>query len=312
MHRRSRLRSGFTLIELLVVIAIISVLIALLLPAVQAAREAARRCQCINNMMQVGIALKNYETAFEALPSGVVNETGPITNRPTGYGFGWMTQILPYLDQRATHRNLNFNVGVYSPANSTTRLVLNNVFLCPSATGPVRMDPVDGQTLASDMPALTSYAAVYHDAEVPIDFKNHGVFYLNSRTRYEDLEDGSTQTLFVGEKICSGTELGWASGSTATLRNAGWLINGNFIAPAGLSGPGGNPASPPAPTSPAPPSSAGPAPEAVGGFASRHPGGSNFAFGDGSVRFLKNTISPVVYARLANRADGNLISDDSY
>jgi len=308
MRRRRCLRFGFTLIELLVVIAVIAVLIALLLPAVQAAREAARRSQCINNLMQVGIALKNYETAFEALPSGVVNQTGPITNTPTGYGFGWIAQVLPYLDQRATHRNLNFQVGVYAPANDTTRSVLINVLLCPSAPGATRMDPVDGQSSASDQPGLTNYAAVYSDAEVPIDLKNNGVFYLNSRTRYDDLEDGSSQTLFVGEKPTSGAEMGWASGSLATLRNTGWTINGKPITPTmlagnALGGPGSNPS--PAPGAPSEPG-------VVGGFASRHPGGANFALGDGSVKFLKNSISVVVYARLANRADGNLVSDDAY
>ncbi len=304
---RRCLRSGFTLIELLVVIAIIAVLIALLTPAVQAAREAARRSQCVNNIMQIGIALKNYESAFEALPAGVSNPTGPIKNTPTTYGFGWIPQILPYLDQRATHRNLNFQVGVYEPANSTTRSVLMNVLLCPSASGPTRMDPVDGQTLSANMPGLTNYAAFYSDSEVPIDTKNNGVFYLNSRTRFEDLEDGSSQTLFVGEKFTSVDELGWASGSMATLRNAGWLINGKLITPSMVAGSlGGNNGST------GPPVGQGPAAEQVGGFLSRHPGGANFGFGDGSVRFLKNTISPSVYARLANRSDGNLISDDSY
>src|SRR6476646_404760 len=96
----SREPRGFTLIELLVVIAIISVLIALLLPAVQSAREAARRSQCVNNLMQLGIALQSYESAHEVLPPGVVNETGPVLDQPKGYGFGWMVQILPYYELR--------------------------------------------------------------------------------------------------------------------------------------------------------------------------------------------------------------------
>src|SRR5829696_3130788 len=99
-------REGFTLIELLVVIAIIGVLIALLLPAVQAAREAARRSQCVNNLMQLGLALHNYESAHEVLPPGVVNPTGPIQNTPHGYHFSWLTQILPYIEQTNVHRHL--------------------------------------------------------------------------------------------------------------------------------------------------------------------------------------------------------------
>src|ERR1700754_2067028 len=91
---------AFTLIELLVVIAIIAILIALLLPAVQQAREAARRTQCKNNLMQLGIALHNYQMAFEPPPPGVVNSTGPVLNSPSGYHMGWIAQILPYIEQR--------------------------------------------------------------------------------------------------------------------------------------------------------------------------------------------------------------------
>ena len=101
-RRAGRRRERFTLIELLVVIAIISVLIALLLPAVQAAREAARRAQCCNNLMQLGIALQNYESSHELLPPGVVNDTGPMLDQPKGYHFGWLTQILPFCEQRTS------------------------------------------------------------------------------------------------------------------------------------------------------------------------------------------------------------------
>src|ERR1700735_1853207 len=96
-----RRRPGFTLIELLVVIAIIAVLIALLLPAVQAAREAAPGMQCVNNLMNIGIALQNYESSYELLPPGVINDTGPIQNAPSGYHAGWMLQLLPFLEQKA-------------------------------------------------------------------------------------------------------------------------------------------------------------------------------------------------------------------
>src|SRR5689334_12018810 len=102
MSRRveDRGHPGFTLIELLVVIAIIAVLIALLLPAVQAAREAARRVQCVNNLMQLSVAVQNYESAHEVLPPGVINPTGPIQNSAKGYHVGWMVQILPFIEQK--------------------------------------------------------------------------------------------------------------------------------------------------------------------------------------------------------------------
>ena len=304
MVRRPQIRPGFTLIELLVVMAIIAVLIALLLPAVQAAREAARRTQCVNNLMQLGLALKSYEAAFETLPSGAVNLTGPITGAPTGYGFGWITQVLPYIDQRPASNHLNFNVGVYAPENTTTRAVMINVLLCPSATGATRMNATLVPGTTDPTPALTNYAAVHNDTEAPIDVTNNGSFFLNSRVRYEDLEDGSSQTLSVGEKATTGAELGWASGTKASLRNTGWLINGGLVPPAT--------AIPPTLGGPVPPPPAAPVFESVGGFSSKHPGGANFAFGDGSVKFLRSSINATVFAYLANRADGNLLSADTY
>ncbi len=317
MNRRGRGSRGFTLIELLVVIAIIAVLIALLLPAVQASREAARRCQCVNNLMQLGIAAKNYENAFESLPSGVVNPAGPIVDAPKGYHFNWISQLLPYLDAKPVYRRLDFNKDLYLPENGTARSILMSSLLCPSATGAVRAGRTAPSPPVGGDPAQTNYAACHNDTETPIDAKNNGVFYLNSRTRYEDIEDGTSQTIFFGEKSIDDTELGWASGTRATLRNAGWIINGvarGVVAPpvradeAEVEEDGAAPAKPKAAASnigvpPAP---------VVGGFGSRHPGGSNFGFGDGSVRFLKNTITPRVFQRLANRADGDLINSDQY
>src|SRR6187431_609282 len=98
--RHSRRSRGFTLIELLVVIAIIAVLIALLLPAVQQAREAARRAQCKNSLCQIGLAIHNYEMAHNVLPPGSVNPTGPVRSEPIGYHMSWAVQILPYLEHQ--------------------------------------------------------------------------------------------------------------------------------------------------------------------------------------------------------------------
>jgi len=315
MIRRPGRSPGLTLIELLVVIAIIAVLIALLLPAVQACREAARRCQCVNNLMQIGIAAKNYETAFEVLPPGVVNPTGPIQNKPNGYHFSWITQLLPYLDQKPIYRHLDLNAGVYQSQNDTARGVLIRTLLCPSVPGAERMI-TPGAAPAWGDPALSHYAACHNDVEAPIDAKNNGVFFLNSRIRYEDIEDGSSQTIFFGEKLADTAELGWASGTRSTLRNAGWGLNSPYFPPV-------TPATPPveedadgAPMANPGAGGGNKAPEApvdpVGGFSSRHPGGANFGFGDGSVRFLKSTITPKVFRALANRADGEMIGADAY
>jgi prepilin-type N-terminal cleavage/methylation domain-containing protein/prepilin-type processing-associated H-X9-DG protein len=275
MTMRSRSRAAFTLIELLVVIAIISVLIALLLPAVQSAREAARRAQCCNNLMQISIAIKNYEAAHETLPPGTINLTSPIVNQPKGYHVSWMIQLLPYLEQRNVFDHWDFSTGVYSPSNSTARGINVKAYLCPSE---------NRSGLGTNN---NSYAGCHHDVEAPIAIDNNGVFFLNSKVRFEDIQDGTSNTIFVGEKRPSGVELGWASGTRATLRNAGTPVNGMLI---------------PAPNNKDP----------VGGFSSNHPGGSNFAFGDGSVRFLKSSIGPNMLRLLANRADGEMVDDASF
>jgi prepilin-type N-terminal cleavage/methylation domain-containing protein/prepilin-type processing-associated H-X9-DG protein len=310
MRSRTGPRRAFTLIELLVVIAMISVLIALLLPAVQAAREASRRIGCVNNLMQIGIALKNYENAHETLPPGVVNPTGPITSTPTGYHFGWIAQILPYLDARPVYRRLDFKTGLYQPENLSARGVLMSVLICPSDNNPTRMYPPAGVAPMPGDPALTNYAGCHHDVEAPIDVKNMGVLFLNSRIRYEDVEDGTSQTIYVGEKRLDPTELGWASGTRATLRNTGWSVNSTALLPNLV--PGSNPAADNGPGA----TGAKPGPQrpqnVVGGFSSNHAGGANFCLGDGSVKFLKSSISTKVFALLGNRADGDLLSADSF
>jgi len=263
-------RAGFTLIELLVVIAIIGVLVALLLPAVQAAREAARRAQCVNNLTQIGLALQNYEAAHEVLPPGVVDRGGPIVDAARGYHFNWIAQILPHLDGRNVYQSLNFAVGVYADANDTARGVTLGVLLCPS-------NPVGGG-------GRSSYAGCHHDVEAPIAADNSGVLFLNSAIALDDIPDGLARTIFVGEnRMFSG--FGWASGTSGTLRNTGTLPNAT---PARIPG--------------------GPAP--VGGYGSYHTGGTNVGFGDGSVKFLKDSINARVYRRLGNRADGGVVSDE--
>jgi prepilin-type N-terminal cleavage/methylation domain-containing protein/prepilin-type processing-associated H-X9-DG protein len=304
---RIRPRPGFTLIELLVVIAIISVLIALLLPAVQAAREAARRVQCVNNLMQLGIAVHNYESCYEQLPPGTVNPTGPIQSATNGYHASWTLQMLPFLEQSAVAKKFNDLVSVYAPENTSARKIVINSLLCPSDSGP--------HSRSSDGVALNSYAACHHDVEAPIDANNKGTFFLNSHIRGEDVADGTSNTIYFGEKLRDASELGWASGTRATLRNTGTPINQTrvgvigFLANEEETAPGDDASSNP---NAGAGTGAGSALNLVGGFGSPHPGGSNFSFGDGSVRFLKNSINPKVYRYLGNRADGEMISGDQF
>jgi prepilin-type processing-associated H-X9-DG protein len=248
--------------------------------------------------MQVGIALQSYESGHEVLPPGVVNESGPVLDQPKGYGFGWLTQILPYFEQKNTYNHFNLNVGLYDTQNSTNRTNLIRSYLCPSDGGPSR---------DANRVAMSSYAGVHHDVEAPIAADNHGVLYLNSHVRYEDVTDGTSQTLFVGEKLNDGLDLGWASGTRASLRNTGTGVNLGALSSRIL---------PSAPVAAAAASgkNSGSAGDItfVGGFNSRHPGGANFAFGDGSVRFIKSSISTQVLEHLAHRADGEVIDADQY
>ncbi|MDB5391047.1 MAG: hypothetical protein JWM11_6693 [Planctomycetaceae bacterium] len=287
---RQRLISGFTLIELLVVMAIISVLIALLLPAVQQSREAARRMQCKNNLMNVGLALSQYEMSHERLPPGSVNATGPIKNEPTGYHMGWIVQILPQLDQRNVYRKIDFSVSVYDPKNAPATGIKLSVLTCPS-------DPLSGPD--------TSYAGNHHDSEAPIDLDNNGVLFLNSSIRFDEVGDGTSNTIFIGERI-RGSMTGWASGTRVSLRNGG--------APIGSEKPNSMAAQPAGPqpiplAQPVPANAVNQGLLKVGGFGSHHVGGCHFALGDASVRFTSESIDRTVLKYLLNRNDGNLPAD---
>src|SRR3954447_8918121 len=136
---------GFTLIELLVAIAIIGVLVSLLLPAVQSARGAARRVQCVNNLKQIGLALANYESSIGSYPPAYVGDprasgtafgvSYPDGNMNTLPGFAWGTLILPYLEQSPVYASFNVDLPCWAPANSTGARTKLSVFICPSATG---------------------------------------------------------------------------------------------------------------------------------------------------------------------------------
>ena len=125
-------RRAFTLIELLVVIAIIAVLISLLLPAVQAAREAARRGQCLNNLRQLGIALHNYHSQQDCFPPGYLSLVDPITFDNDGPGWGWAARSLGQMEQSPLYNSINLPLGVEFPANQTARLTTISSFFCPS------------------------------------------------------------------------------------------------------------------------------------------------------------------------------------
>lgn len=280
-HRRqANPHRGFTLVELLVVIAIIATLISLLLPAVQAAREAARRCSCSNNVAQLGLALHNYEFAHEAFPPGVSGDPGPIRSLPEGHHVGWTVRLLPFIEQTMLARHFTVEDGVYAPANAEVRGVVINTLICPSsATEHVRDE--DGLKVG-----VSSYAGCHHDLEAPIAADNHGILFLDSRIRFSDITDGSSNTLLIGERLGSAGDLGWASGTRATLRNTSPLAlrsresHGDEPAPED--------------------------PLFVGSFGSDHAGVVVVGMGDGAVRFLVWDTSADLLRQLGDRGDGEL------
>lgn len=276
-----RIRQAFTLVELLVVIAIIGILVAILLPAVQSAREAARRIHCTNNMTQLILAVQNYEGAYRVYPSGTSADQGPILNVAEGQHHNWLIRVLPYLEEQNTYNHIDFQTGVYHQDNAPVAAIQLSISRCPSDPGSVQ-----GVN-------LSSYAGLHHDVEAPIDADNHGVFFLNSKVTYEDVSDGSSQTIFLGEKVSASGDLGWMSGTRATLRNTGTPLNGTVDRRTRFL-PGDADSEDP--------------PDKVGGYGSFHPVGGNFAFGDGHIRFLSESIDEATYQQLGHRADGQLLS----
>ena len=299
-----RRASGFTLIELMVVIAIIAILICLLLPAVMQVREAARRTQCKNNLMQLGIALQNYEAAHGLLPPGTQNVTGPIVSKEDDAYFhmGWITQILPHIERTNDYHHIDFTSGVYSPSNRPVRARSQPFLICPSDPGPLPLGV-----------GVTNYCGIHNDYETPIDVNQNGVLFLNSSVRNEQITDGLSNTVFVVESaINQGGELGWMSGTKSSLRNGVvWKNRGQL-------GANGN-AAPPEyqtwinraigfPRQGVVPSNSGA--DQVGGPSSYHTGGIQCLLGDSSVRFLSDNINPATFRNLMHRADGEMMEDD--
>ena len=270
---------GFTLIELLVVIAIIAVLIALLLPAVQSAREAARRLQCVNNLKQIGIALHGYHETHGTFPAGgwIAVSTQPQT---INMNIGWSAVVLPWLEQRNLFDSLNLSLPYNNAVNSTAGYTVLNVYLCPSEPRKTFWNLYPGDTfLAAD----ADYGGMYGPRGLvsPTDSNNppRGPMIYNQNISLAQITDGASQTIQIGED--------------PEAINAMWISGHNNF-------------------DQSKPINARPPEEYGEELTSQHPGGVNTLFCDGSVHFLKNSMNVNALSAVCTRAMGEIVDASSY
>ncbi len=333
---------GFTLIELLVVIAIIAVLIALLLPAVQAARGAARRLGCVNNLKQMGLAVHNYHDARGCFPPASLmhNAADLATNCASNSdgmsrSHGLFTHILPYVEQGNLYNAVNFSFtagsvngnlqfGVLPGAVQYTAFAtVLNLYVCPSDTPrDPKVSPVDLGTAYTPGSYATNVGTwdTVHGNICPRYSEGDGAFGRDWVYNSAAITDGLSNTVFIGEasRYLNDPEpffnfwnrvanVSSRAGIAGTTRNQGFALMTPRLN-AGLRIP-----DPPATTQAAWLAPGSPALETgQWGFRSLHPGGGNFLFGDGSVKFLKNSIGIAVYRALSTRAGGEVLGADSY
>lgn len=322
---------GFTLVELLVVIAIIGVLVGLTLPAVQAAREAARRMSCMNNMRQVGIAIHNHYSALRALPSGSIAKENPTdASTPwTFYRWSALALLSPYLENTAAYNVLDLSLPLYgsnfaiTPQNLDGVQVVVPTFLCPSDSGQRLHDRFGPTNYAFN-------AGTGIGGGTPIE--TDGAFFVNSRIRLADVTDGTTNTIALSESILgqrgstnTRSDISYRFAFAAPLTDSACrsAFLWNYTEPRGFSWANGEYRNG-LYNHYYPPNSATADCVGVtlgGGFQriytpfgwkaarSRHAGGVNSLSLDSSVRFIDNSIDQLVWRAISTRSGGDVVSD---
>ena len=284
---------GFTLIELLVVIAIIATLVALLLPAVQQAREAARRSQCTNNLKQIGLALQNYHESHRMFPPGYVS-TFDSAGTDLGPGWGWAARLLPVLEQKPLFGTIRLDQPIEAATNATARTTSIKVYLCPSDTVRERWtasthDSVGNVTGTICDVASANYVGNFGVTEPGID--GEGLFFRNSDVAMRDITDGTSTTFAVGERSQRWCEASWVGAVTnASLFPSSTSPALPFVQNASNMTLGH--------TFEGPPNANG---LECNNFNSLHSGGANFVFADGHVQFLGQSLDRLVFRYLSTR-----------
>jgi len=259
-----RRRRGFSLVELLVVIAIICLLTALLLPAVQSAREAARRAACLNNFRQLGIALQHYHATTGSFPPGGIEL---IAKKPGGRQYAWGAFLLPYLEQTAVFEMLDFSLPYYAAENLNAARTPLPVFVCPGSPRAI--------TMLSGGLGATDYGGIYGERILSPNEPPKGVMLYDRAVRIAEIRDGTAFTLIIAEDTEYGTSQ-WIN--ALNVFDQAFPINR--------------------------------APLIENDIRSRHPGGANGAFCDGSARFLAETMTLPVLAAICTRDGGEIVAED--
>ncbi|QDU20689.1 DUF1559 family PulG-like putative transporter [Urbifossiella limnaea] len=297
-------RRGFTLIELLVVIAIIAVLIGLLLPAVQKVREAAARTQCQNNLKQVGIAMHAYHGAYGYFPPGYTSGAPSPNAEGTGPGWGWGAHLLPFMEQEPLYRQANLALDISHPSNAAVRTTSLKGYLCPSDAprAPTFTAVADGGAAICEV-AFANYVGlggVYEVTDNPD--VNTGVLLRNSRFRVADITDGTSGTLMVVERTSRRSPMTTWVGAVTNSVNPPVTPGYDDEGPPTLCLTNvGEPDEGRTPNNPL---------VHVEDAGSQHTGGVNALYSDGSVRFIRNTISPVTWSALGTRAGSEVVTDN--